>query len=336
MSKKKRFGLSHNLNQGMTEAINAAENNGGSVRYEVIALSRIETDPANPRDLVITLSDIKNGISLTDGSAKEKQKEIENLHSLAETIKKNGLINPIVVYKCGEKYRLVAGERRFLASMIAKKEDIQARILSEKPNNVDLRILQWIENTEREDLSLKDRINNVKVIIQEYKKANPAISVTATHLKDLISISLPQATAYIAVLNAPEDVQSEIEVGKINNIDKAAYIAKINSVTTRKKALEACISGSNLKQMRAIVESEITVSQLPMKTLTSKRGRVTTRVNLGVTKRPEIVKKIIHSIVKQSEYSSYHAKFENIDWMNFEQVAKAFRMLLGILEKESR
>jgi ParB-like chromosome segregation protein Spo0J len=68
-------------------------------------------------------------------------------------------------------------------------------------------VLQWIENNEREDLSLKERLGNLEAAIKEYTKMHPDIVITATILKDIISISLPQATYYMALISAPSDVK---------------------------------------------------------------------------------------------------------------------------------
>ncbi len=331
MTKKRRFGISQSLNQGFSETINAAENNVGSVRFEVIALSRVETDPENPRDLLLTVEDLRQG---TFKNNKDKLAEYEKLQSLAETIKRKGLMNPVVVYRHGERYRLVAGERRFLASIIAGKEDIQARILATKPPSLDLRLLQWIENTEREDLSLKERMGNVKSIINEYRKEKGEIELTATLLKELTGISLPQASCYMSVLQAPSDIIAAIIEGRINNLDKAAYIAKIKSTEVRLKTLKACLDGSSLKQLHALVESEQKVLQKKPIITNRKQGRVAQRVNMGVTNKPDVIKKIIQVVTQQAEYSSHSRHFDGVDWKDYSHVTQAFRKFIELLERE--
>ena len=62
-SKPKRFEISPSLSQGLSDTINAVSNNAGKLRFEVIALSRIETDPDNPRDLIISSEEIINGLN---------------------------------------------------------------------------------------------------------------------------------------------------------------------------------------------------------------------------------------------------------------------------------
>jgi ParB family chromosome partitioning protein len=130
MSKKKRFGISEALTRGLSETIHVVENNTGLFRHVVLPLSRIELDPDNPRKLAVDLTDVRHGIRPEDPLYQHKQTELEKLKELAHTIKTNGVINPVVVYKRGEVYRVVAGERRCLASLLAGKQEIDARIFN--------------------------------------------------------------------------------------------------------------------------------------------------------------------------------------------------------------
>jgi ParB family chromosome partitioning protein len=335
MSKKKRFGISQSLQQGLSDTINAVKNNAGAVRFEVIGINRIETDPENPRELKISKEEIKNGLTTSSPFYKEKRQELESLQSLSQTIKTKGLINPVVVYKYGESYRLVAGERRFLASVLASREDIQARILNEKPKGLDLRLLQWIENTEREDLSLKDRIGNVKSILKEFSKENSKQEVTATVVKELIGVSLPQATCYLSILNAPKDVEEQIQIGAINNLDKAALLSKIKDPVLRQKAIQSCLEGNNLKSLRELIDQDHKKPMINMSAISHKKpGRAATRVNLGATSKPHIVKTIIFSVLKEPKFKHIEPAFKNTNWAEYQEASKAFQRFLNLLEKE--
>ena len=196
--------------------------------------------------------------------------------------------------------------------------------------------LQWIENTEREDLSLKDRIDNVKTIVNEYKQESGVDIIRATLLKELIGISLPQATCYIAVLNAPDDVTSQIRTGKINNLDKAAYIAKIESSPLREKLIAACTEGSSLKQLKSIVEHAESI-QKPSNIgySVAKNGIATKKINLGYVYNPNPIRRIITYVLQQPQYKHHEKDFMNIAWEQLDQVATAFQQLLLLLNHES-
>lgn len=335
MSKKKRFGVSEALTRGLSETINVVENNSGMFRNVVIPLSRIELDPDNPRKLAVSLDDIHNGLNKNDPLYDRKLEEFEKLQELAHTIESSGVINPVVVYKRGEVYRVVAGERRCLASTIANKQEIEARVFNEKPRGFELKLIQWIENTAREDLTLDERIGNIRDIMGEYQQQHDVASITATLLKNITGLSLPQATYYLAVINAPDDVQQKIAEGQIRSLDKAAVVAGITSPDLRKEMLDACVKGCSLKELRSMITREKQViKKQSLQNLSLKRGRVVSRVNMGFTMNTYVIQAIVGSVLAQSEFRKYSDIFSKVDWDHFEQSTRAFRKLVEILEHE--
>lgn len=334
MTKKKRFGISEALTRGLSETINVVENNVGMYRNVVLPLSRIELDPENPRKLAIDLADIKQGIRPDDPLFQRKQEELERLRELSHTIKTSGVINPVVVYKLGEFYRVVAGERRCLASILAGKQEIEARVFNEKPRGFELKLVQWIENTAREDLTLDERLGNVRDIIREYILQHGEVEITATLLKNITGLSLSQTTYYIAALNAPEDVQVEIRNGNIRNLDKAALLSNIQADDMRHNAITACINGSSLKELRSMVSQQKSLKRERATLQTSTRGRTTAKINMGTTLRTDVVKTIVNCVVQQRQYDKYMDMFAKVNWADLRQSTKAFRKLIEILETE--
>lgn len=334
MSKKKRFGISEALTRGLSETINVVENNAGVFRNIILPLSRIELDPENPRKLAIDLSDIREGIRPEDPLYQRKQAELERLKELAHTIKANGIINPVVVYKLGETYRIVAGERRCLASILAGKQEIEARAFNEKPKGFELKLIQWVENTAREDLTLDERLGNVRDIVHEYQNQNGEVEVTATLLKNITGLSLSQTTYYLAAMNAPEDVQTEIQNGNIRNLDKAALIAGVVSPDVRRQAIDACVNGSSLKEIRNIISHHKMLKKDKALLIPSNRGRSTAKINLGTTLNTDVIKTIIESVVSRQEFGKYMDIFNQVNWVDLRQTTKAFRKLIELMERE--
>lgn len=335
MSKKKRFGISEALTRGLSETINVVENNAGVFRNVVLPLSRIELDPENPRKLAIDLDDVRHGIRPDDANYERKQDELISLKELAHTIKSSGVINPVVVYKRGELYRLVAGERRSLASLLAGKQEIEARVFNEKPKSFDLKLIQWIENTAREDLTLDERLGNVRDIIHEYQLQHGQDAMTASTLRDITGLSLSQTTYYLAVLNAPEDVRHEIQKGNIRSLDKAALVAGIESTTLRSQVLDACVQGSSLKELRAMIsQQKLLTKSLNKAPKVLTRGRQAIKVNMGSTKKAEVVKRIVDCVITHDRYDKYTELFTRVNWSDLKQTTKAFRKLIELLETE--
>lgn len=334
MTKKKRFGISEALTRGLSETINVVENNAGVFRNVVLPLSRIELDPENPRKLSIDLNDIRAGIRPEDPNYQRKQDELERLKELAHTIKSSGVINPVVVYKNGEVYRIVAGERRCLASILAGKQEIEARVFNEKPKGFNLKLIQWIENTAREDLTLDERLGNVREIIREYQLQHGPVEVTATLIKNITGLSLSQTTYYLAAINAPEDVQIEIQNGNIRNLDKAALLSSVPSPDLRRQAIDACVNGSSLKEIRSIITQQKLIRKNRELLTSSKRGPKTAKINMGATVKSEVIKRIIDCVVTQREYDKYASIFTQVNWKDLRQTTKAFRKLIELLELE--
>lgn len=335
MTKKKRFGISEALTRGLSETINVVENHTGVFRNIILPLSRIELDPENPRKLSIDLTDIRMGIRPEDKFYQRKQDELEKLKELAHTVKSTGIINPVVVYKLGEVYRVVAGERRCLASILAGKQEIEARVFNEKPKGFELKLIQWVENTAREDLTLDERLGNVKEIMREYQQQHKGIEVNATLLKNITGLSLSQSSYYLAALNAPPDVRIEIQNGNIRNLDKAALIAGIELTDLRRQAIEACINGSSLKELRTIISQQKLLAKKNKSSLSpSTRGRTSTKINMGTTYNVDVIKTIIYRVLSQEDFSQYEHFFSRINWADFRQATKAFRKFIEILELE--
>lgn len=338
MAKRKTFALNKDLQEGLTQTMSAVKHYSGELRFEIVPLSQIEFDPDNPRDLAIDFTDLPQGPRDSDPLYLRKMQEIANLQSLAETINKQGLINPVMVYKHGNKYRLIAGERRCLALKIAGKNEVKANILAEKPPELRQRLLQWIENVEREDLSLWERLQNIKMILNAYQKQNGESVVINAHLiKTVLSCSLPHANNYYLVLNAPKDILAAIERREINNLEKAAFIVKADDHSLQKNMLAACVAGASWREIKQIADNDKKFKKQKRKEIINQqmsngRGRKASQINLGSVKDPLVIKTIITSVIEQDRFRHYHSRFNKLDWNNFSSVGLAFKELLDIIQ----
>ncbi len=255
MAKRKAFSINPSLSRSLEETILAAQDYSGQLLVEVISIDRLELDPDNPRELHLSFQDVREGLLEGDPLVELKKNELASLESLSKSIGAQGLINPITVYKHQDKYRLIAGERRTLASILAGKTQIQCRILEDKPNALNRVILQWMENNEREDLTLWERLNNLRVILKIYSDEhdkNPD-RVTAAELSDLTGISVSQAAQYRLVLQANSNLWQAIKENKISNLDKAAFIVKA-ALKDQDALVVLCQQGASLRELKAATE----------------------------------------------------------------------------------
>ncbi len=332
MAKKKIFAIKGDLTRALDDTFIAAIAHAGDLHVEVLPTHKIELDPENPRVLLLTLDDMFNGISHDDPHQGKKQKEKESLKSLAQTIKENGLLNPIVVYKNNAKYKLIAGERRVLASILAGNITVQAKILKERPDPLKLSILQWIENNERADLTVWERIRNFEKITTEFMRANnlPGIrDVRYMDLSQLTAISPPQIMCYVNVLQGSIALKKALADNQIKNLDKASLIAKADQAH-EKALIKACIEGASLKKLK---ELESLLKQQAEKQKHKAKRHVKTQVNFGSTTSLKAAETILIALIENKRFQHLKPVLETIDWTNNKAITSLFKKIISAIEE---
>lgn len=174
----------------------------------------------------------KIDIDLIDARSDQPRKNFENIDELAESIKEYGLLNPIVVSKNNGKYEIIAGERRYRASIQAglKKIDAIVRDFDQK----DIDILSLVENIQREDLSALEEA-------EAYKKLMDDFSMT----QEEIAKSMGKSRSYIAntirLLKLNQEETDALAARKIS-ASQARTLLSIEDEDERKKTLENFIN----------------------------------------------------------------------------------------------
>lgn len=108
-------------------------------------------------------------IRLTDIAPSTEQPRTtfdDTINSLADSIRTEGLLQPIVVTKEGMKYKIIAGERRYRAASLAGLSEIECRILRKNPK--DTYRLAVIENLQRENLDAVDEAKAFRKLKADY------------------------------------------------------------------------------------------------------------------------------------------------------------------------
>lgn len=328
MAKKKAFGIPKLLSDGIGETINTGNNNIGQLRYEIVSLSRIDLDVENPRDLLITKSDVMDGVTEQDQNLDRKQSEIESLQTLAYSIKKAGVRNPIELYRENDRYILISGERRVLGSLLAGKTDIPAKILDAKPGELQLRLLQWIENIEREDLNVWERLFNIEQLVNAYSNANKNIVMNSDALSEIIGCSKKQSKRYLDVLNASSDLKNLLKQSGISDLIKLSMIVNVDDKDQQIKLTEEASKGASRNDLS---ESIQVVSE--KRNRRPGKGRLRSSVSLKVPmENISSIRLIVESVLGSNAiYSTHKTQFSHTDWSDAKQVKKAFRSFLRIL-----
>ncbi|MDP3072454.1 MAG: ParB/RepB/Spo0J family partition protein [Opitutaceae bacterium] len=107
-------------------------------------------------------------VSMIEPSPYQARREItpEQLRELADSIRSEGLLQPIVVRKTGEKFQLIAGERRWRAFQLLKIKAIPARIV--EASNASSAALGLIENLQREGLNPIEEAHGYASLIRDF------------------------------------------------------------------------------------------------------------------------------------------------------------------------
>jgi len=111
----------------------------------------IPNGPANTKSSTTVSPEIETSKIEANEHQPRKRFGKEELEGLAESIKNVGIIEPIILRKVGDKYQIIAGERRFRAAKIAGLKKVPAIIKDTTPNSAMEMAL--IENIQREDLN---------------------------------------------------------------------------------------------------------------------------------------------------------------------------------------
>lgn len=131
----------------------------------------------------------------------------DSIIELSESIKEHGVIQPIVVRPIGDKYEIIAGERRYKASVLAGKETIPAIITD--LNDKDSAEVALIENVQRKDLTaIEEAISYKKILDMGY--------LTQEQLAVKLGKSQSTVANKIRLLNLCDEVQEALMEDKIS------------------------------------------------------------------------------------------------------------------------
>jgi len=187
------------------------------------ALLSSEGIPESNKDSVIILK--INDIS-PNGDQPRKFFDESKLSELADSIKANGIIMPIIVRKEGIGYKIVAGERRWRASKLAGMVVIPAIVR----DLTDLQVMQQalIENIQRQDLNPIEEANALDRLIKEHK-------LTQEKLSTIVGKSRPAITNSLRLLNLPDEVLALV----VNDEISAGHARSILSLASHDEQIKA-------------------------------------------------------------------------------------------------
>jgi ParB family chromosome partitioning protein len=135
-----------------------------------------------------------------------RQFDADEISSLAESLRKHGMLQPIIVRAVGLRYQLIAGERRLRASIEAQLHEIPARVLDLDDQRVFE--LAMVENLQREDLNAIDKGTAFRDYLSRY-------GGTQEELAGRLGIDRSTVSNLIRLLELPDEVLGAVRSNQI-------------------------------------------------------------------------------------------------------------------------
>ena len=212
-------------------------------------------------------------ISITDiqKNPYQPRKEFdgEKLHELAQSIKENGVIQPIIVRQSPViGYEILAGERRYRASLLAGLTSIPAVV--KQLSDQEMMVQSIIENLQRENLNPIEEARAYESLVEK--------GFTHAEIADKMGKSRPYISNSIRLLSLPEQILSEVENGKLSQAHARSLV------------------GLNKEQQdyffQRIIEEDISVRKLEA-LLTDKKQKKLQKNDYFIQNEEEQLKKLL-------------------------------------------
>lgn len=181
--------------------------------------------------------------SLIDANPNQPRKVFDQtaLRELADSITMHGVIMPIVVNKKGDRYMIIAGERRWRASKLAGKTTVPAIVKDYTERQV--KEISLIENLQREDLNPIEAANAMKQLMDEY-------DITQEDLAERIGKSRSAIANTLRLLSLQPEVIDLVSGGALSQGHARALITlpRAEQVSIARKAVEKRFSVREVEQ----------------------------------------------------------------------------------------
>ncbi len=163
----------------------------------------------------------------------------EALQELAESIKREGVQEPVIVRKKDGVYELVSGERRVRASIMAGLKAVPA--ICRDVSDTDMLKLGLIENIQREDLNPIELAQAYQALLEEFH-------VTQEQLADEVGKKRVTVTNTLRLLHLPEDIQGYVVDGTLSMGHARALLALSSAEAQRRAARKIIAEGLSVRQ----------------------------------------------------------------------------------------
>jgi ParB family chromosome partitioning protein len=216
------------------------------LRLLSIPIDQIEPDPDQPRRIF----------------------DDDSLHSLAESIRESGLIQPIEVIQTDRtRYRIVHGERRWRASKLAQQETIPALVKRTEYDDTTRYVRQLVENMQREDLNDIDRaagLIHLRELMQaQATEAGETRKISFSKVAEKVGYTRQRVSQLVGLLNLPEEMRQAVQEARVSERDTRLFQALTpvqQQQLFRAWHVEARLSQAELKRVADLIKKNRSLS----------------------------------------------------------------------------
>ena len=255
----------------------------------------------------LTNLNVKNNLSvipidyLSAGSWQvRKNFDESDLQSLSQSIKNNGIFQPIVVVSDKEengKYKIVAGERRWRAAQLANIHEVPI-ILRDDLSSDKIVEISLLENLERSDLNPIEEAKGYEELINKY-------NYTQEKVAKIFSKSRPYITNFLRLLTLPDEIKSFIVDGKISVGHARAIINSDNSLEVARNIIK---KGLSVREVEKLLKK-------PKKSENTSEFHKYLDIENELSNKTGLKTKILFN--KEKKNGSLTIKFRNLDQLEY-------------------
>ncbi len=190
----------------------------------------------------------------------------ESLIELSQSIRSNGIIQPIIVRKEGDNYVIIAGERRYRAAILAGLKEIPAII--KDYDDLQVKEISLIENLQREDLNAIEEALAIKELMDAH-------GMTQDELAQKLGKSRPAIANSLRLLNLTNEVKELVKSGKLSAGHARALLPVTDPFVQVQMATKAIAEGWSVREIEKQVKYYLKPETKPVQLTEKVRHKMT-------------------------------------------------------------
>jgi ParB family transcriptional regulator, chromosome partitioning protein len=210
-------------------------------------LKVVDRDPHKPAELDLDLI-------VPNPRQPRLQMDEQRLEELTQSIRANGVIQPILVRRAGDRYEIVAGERRWRAAQRAGLLKVPV-IVRDVPDGQMLQVA-LIENIQRDDLNPMEEAQAYRRLTDDHQMSQEAIATAVG--KDRATVA-----NYMRLLRLPVEVRNEVASGALSMGHARALVSLTDDAVQRRISREIVARGLSVRDAESLIRREAAPAAAP-------------------------------------------------------------------------